>query len=249
MMSLEEDHVSHLQKGPASGFFPERFTYSRYSKIFQPGRGAKGFFPAWALGDDLLLPHGDVAQGVYALGLMTLKWCFKAKPLTLTCQIRHGKASLRTSPTLAVGLLLNKGVKFKLKAFLMNSLRTLEPPQLVTSWKRCRAQQLLRWSTETAKLPSAMRQLQRASPRLCKLLSESITHLSLFWARCNIPLVWGFFSATLQKEDRATLGCHFSSKMLRGLLAPGGEQTCTVQRGKLGAGCSAATKGRTKHKG
>ena len=179
-------------------FFPEHFTYSRYSKIFQPGRGGKVFFPAWALRDDLLLPHRDVAQGMYALSLMTPKWCFKVKPLTLMCQVRHRKASLPTSPTLAVGLLLNKGVKFKLKAFLMNSLRTQEPPQLVTSWKRYRVQQLLRWSTETAKLPSATRQLQRASPRLCKLLSESITHLSLFWARCNIPLF--FFLQPYEKK-------------------------------------------------
>lgn len=139
-----------------------------------------------------------------ALGLVTLKWCSKEKPLPLTCQTRRRKASLPTSPTLAVGLLLNKGVKFKFKAFLMNSLRTREPPQLVTSWKRCRVQQLLRWSGETAKLPSATRQLQRASPRLCELLSESITHLSLFWARCDIPLGWGFFVPPPQPYKKKT---------------------------------------------
>lgn len=153
------------------------------------------------------------------------------------CQNRHRKAPLPTSPVLAVGLLLNKGVKFKFKAFLMNSLRTQAPPQLVTSWKRCRVQQLLRWSTETAKLPSVTRQLQRVSPRLCKLLSESITHLSLFWARCNIlPPPPFFFPATLQKDDRATFDSHFSSKMPKGLLAAGREPTCTFAEGKAGSG-------------
>lgn len=102
LLSLKEDHVSNLQNGPASGvFFSEHFTYSKYSKIFQPEGGGKGFFPAWALRDDLLLPHRDVAQGMYALGLMTLKWCFKVKPPALMCHIRHRKASLPTSPTLA----------------------------------------------------------------------------------------------------------------------------------------------------
>lgn len=137
-----------------------------------------------------------------ALPLMTLKQCFQAKPQTLMCPIRHRKPSLPTSPTLTVGLLLCKGVKFKLKAFLMNSLRTREPPQPVTSWKLRRVQQLLHWSTETAELPSAPRQLQQASPQLCKLLSESITHLSLFWARCNIPLFFFFCIPTKKKKKK-----------------------------------------------
>lgn len=123
--------------------------------------------------------------------------------------IQHRKGSFPTSPTLAVGLLLNKGDKFKLKAFLMNSLRTGEPPEPVTIWKQCWVQQLLRWSTEMAKLPSARRQLQRASPRLCKLLSESITHLSFSGQHATAH---GFSPATLQKEDRATFGCCLSSK-------------------------------------
>lgn len=170
---------------------------------------------------------------------------FQSETTNPDVPIQHRKGSFPTGPTLAVGLLLNKGDKFKLKAFLMNSLRTGEPPQPVTIWKQCWVQQLLRWSTDTAKLPSAARQLQRASPRLCKLLSESITHLSFSGQDAASHF---FFPATLQKEDRATLGCHSSSKMLRGLLAPGREQPCTCaerkagSRGNLGAGGSEAAK-------
>lgn len=113
---------------------------------------------------------------------------------------------------LAVCLLPNKGVTLKLKALLMSSLRTQEAPQPVTSWKRCRVHQLLRWSTDTAKLPSATRQLQRAGPRLCKLLSESITHLSLFRARCNIPLAWGYFLQAYKKKAETHWDAVFAVK-------------------------------------
>lgn len=90
------------------------------------------------------------------------------------------KSLLAHHPTLPVGLLLTKGVKFKFKAFLVNTLRTQEPPQLLAGWRRCHAQQLLRWSAETTELPSARRQPQQPGPQLCKLLSESITRPDLF---------------------------------------------------------------------
>lgn len=55
--------------------------------------------------------------------------------------------------TPTIDLLLNKGDKFELKAFLMNSLRTEEPPQPMTVWKQRWVQQLLRWSTERQSSP------------------------------------------------------------------------------------------------
>lgn len=70
---LEEDHISDLQKRSCKYFYPEHFTYFRYSKIFQAKKSGKGFFPAWALRDNLLLPRGKVAQGMDALGLKALK--------------------------------------------------------------------------------------------------------------------------------------------------------------------------------
>lgn len=185
------------------------------------------------------------------LALVTLRRCFKVTPQTLMCPIQHRKLSLPTSPKLAVGLLLRKGVKFKLKAFLMNSLRTREPPQPVTSWKRCRVQQLLRWSTETAELPSAPRQLQQASPRLCKLLSESITHLSLFWARCNFPLFLFFFFSLLhpyKKKTEEHSDAIFAVKCCGGSWLQAESKYAPVPRGERGAGGSAATRGPMENK-
>lgn len=202
----------------------------------------------WPLSDDLLL-HRDEAQGTCVLGWLTLKWCFILKALTLMCPNRHRKASLPTSPVLAVGLPLHKGVKFKFKAFLMNSLRTRAPPQLVTSWKRCRVQQLLRWSTKTAKLPSATRQLQRARPQLCELLSESINHLSLFWARCNILPCFFFPLQPYKKMTEQHLIPILAVKCQRDSWLQAESKRAPLRRGKLGAGCSAAPEGLTKNKG
>lgn len=135
---------------------------------------------------------------------------FKVKVLTLTCQARHRKASSPTTPTLPVGLLLTKGVKFKFKAFLVNTLRTQEPPQLLASWRRCHAQQLLRWSAETTELPSARRQPQQPGPQLCKLLSESITRPGLFGREAKSPA--SFCNPT--KRVRAALGhCSLTRRM------------------------------------
>lgn len=93
-------------------------------------------------------------------GLEGSKMEFQSETTNPDVLIQYRKGSSPRSPTLTIGLLLTKVDKFKLKAFLMNSLRTGEPPQPVTIWKQCWVQQLLRWSTKTAKLPSAMQQLQ-----------------------------------------------------------------------------------------
>ena len=184
---------------------------------------------------------------MYALGLITLKKMFQSEPTNPDVPDQAQKTSVPTSPTLAVGLLLTKGVRFKFRAFLTNSLRTREPPQLMRSWKRCRGQQLLRWSAETAKLPSATRQLQRASPRLCKRLSESITHLSLFWARRNIPLV--LFLQPHRKKTGRRQDAILAVKGEGSSWLPADSRPASAQRGKLGAGGSAAAKGLTENHG
>lgn len=178
-MSLVKDRVSDLQKSPASVFFPLNTSLIPGSPKHFSWEGWKWLFPCLDSWRRSPLAAQCNTRHV-CTGLDDSKIVSPSKATNPDVPSLEPKSLLTTSPTPAVGLLLHKGVKINLKAFLMSSMRTREPAQPLTIWKRCRVQQLLRWSTATAKLPSAPRQLQRASPRLCKLLSESITQLRLF---------------------------------------------------------------------